>query len=83
MSYLHIHPLISASAALKVILSLAAGALGVNPWLECLRGIEVLLELADHICGGDALRFVNSYRIFAIFRRALVLVVVCFFTERR
>jgi hypothetical protein len=82
MSYLHVHPLVSAPAALEVILALAAGAFGINPWLECLRGIEVLLELADHICGGDALRFVNGYRVFANFRRVSSDVLLCFMEKR-
>lgn len=65
MSDLHVHALVSATTALEIILALAPVALVFNPRPECLGGIEMLLELADHIGGGDALGFMNGCGIFS------------------
>lgn len=60
VSDLHFQSLVAAPVALVLALALAPGALVVEPGLEELRGVEVFLEVAEDIGGGDALWFVDG-----------------------
>jgi hypothetical protein len=52
--------LVATAVLLVAALSLAEVFLSLDPWLEKLGGIEVALEVAEDVGGGDALRLVNS-----------------------
>lgn len=64
MAELHVDVLLAAFALELGFAALGAGsffALGFEPGGECVGGLEVVLEFADYVGGGDALGFVDGF----------------------
>jgi hypothetical protein len=57
----------TAAPFLELALTIPAGFLLLKPWLEGLGGVEVLLQGAEHVGGGDALRLVDGCEVSGAF----------------